>query len=100
VLVVGAGVLLTAAAFTTRRRMESQRIEADFKRQSTMLAGGFQRLLEHRLAALRSLTSFDAASIQVQRDEFQTFAASIRAGLPSIQALEWAPSVSDADRPD
>src|SRR5688572_3114184 len=35
VLVVVAGILLTAADFTTRRRMESQRIEADFKRQST-----------------------------------------------------------------
>lgn len=100
VVVVVAGILLTAAAFTTRRRMESQRIEADFKRQSAALAGGVQRLLEHRLAALRSLTSFDAASTSVERDEFQTFAASIRADLPSIQALEWAPMVTDADRPE
>jgi PAS domain S-box-containing protein len=100
VLVVGGGVLLTAVAFTTRRRMESQHIEADFRRRSSVLASGFQRLLEGRLDALRSLTSFDAASTYVRRVEFQTFAASIRAGLPSIQALEWAPRVTDEDRPE
>ena len=98
VLVVVTGILLTAAAFITRRRMENQRIEVEFKRQSTALASGFQRLLEGQLDGLRSLASFDTASINVQRDEFQTFAASVRADLHYIQALEWVPRVTDADR--
>jgi PAS domain S-box-containing protein len=100
VLLIGAGLILNAAAFTSLRRAENQRIEVDFKRHSTVLMTGFQRLLEDRLAALRALASFDAASIEVPRDEFRTFAASIRADLNCIQALEWVPRVSEADRPE
>jgi len=98
ILVVGTGLLLTAVAFLAMRRAEYERFEADFKRQSTGLATGLQRLLEDRLATLRSLASLDAASARVERDEFRTFAGSIRTDVQGIQALEWAPRVADADR--
>lgn len=97
-VVIGAGVVLSIAAFEWFRQSEKQRMDEQFTRRCTPIAMALQRTIESRLTALHTLAAFHAASDEVRREEFCTFADSIRSNLDSIQALEWVPRVVDAER--
>lgn len=97
-LLVAAGATLSVTVFALIRGMENRRLQEDFVGRCAVRAAAFQQVLETRLAALRSLASFHAASDDVRREEFSIFAGSTLGNASGIQALEWVPRVADAER--
>ena len=91
--VVCVGVALSAAAFVAVRTWEGQRARADFEQDAKGRIFEFKKMIAANLEALRSTSSFYAASNYVDRDQFRTFVAPALSHHPGIQALEWIPRV-------
>ncbi len=98
-LVLIAGVGLTLVLF--RNELDHRR-QAAFTRLRAQSEAGVrnldQRLAEQR-SALDALAAFFDGSHTVERSEFDVFAARMLRAHPYIKALEWAPRVTQRERP-
>ena len=92
------GVVLTLVGFFFAREASRRQVEAQFHADARDRAesvvqgvqGGFEDVLD--------LKSFFEASDNVTRKDFDTFTLPIQARHPSIQAMQWLPKVTPANR--
>jgi signal transduction histidine kinase/CHASE1-domain containing sensor protein/FixJ family two-component response regulator len=93
------GGALSAAGFWAVWAAEERHIRTDFVRAASERASVISRAIEYNCLALESTRSFCIADHEgVERDEFHTFVQPFFAHMVGIQALEWVPRVTDADR--
>jgi len=99
-LTVVAGLLVSIAGFIAAGRHERRAIESEFTMASADRVSALRRDIQTDLFFLESLGAFYKGSEKVTRAEFRQFVEYFLA-LPqhgAIQALEWAPRVSQLRR--
>ncbi len=96
-LTLGVGLSVVAALFVGHWQLSNQR--SRFQRQIDHLTTALQRSLNRYTDVLAFLGDYYRVSDgQVNRLEFEQFAARSLQLYPGIQALEWAPLVSHGER--
>ncbi len=96
-LIVGTGLSVLASVAIARQERANDRLQ--FQRQTDSLGTALQRSINRYTDILLALGDFYAVSEQsVSRDEFARFVARSLTAYPGIQALEWAPVVTSAER--
>lgn len=99
VIIAGAvSLLLTLVLYVVVDQSERAELQAAFIRQSEMRVSAIKQEIEAHLKVLESIVAFYAASQYVNRKEFRTFVRPILANNRNIQALEWVPRVTMAQR--
>ena len=98
VLVLVAGCLLSAAAFMLVDRIDEAQRKTDFERAADDRIFAVHRAIEEGREVRRSLASFMESAGDVDREEFRWFVTPTLSRHLSIQALEWIPRVSAAER--
>ena len=96
------GLALSLLGFGAVNRWQAHQahdaIEAHFQQQARDRIAAIHREVDAHLLAARSLAALYAASHDVTRQEFHRFASTLLDSIPSLQALEWIPEVSDDER--
>ena len=98
VLVLVTGCLLSAAAFMLVDNIGEAQRKADFVRAADNHIFAVHRAIDQDLEVLQSLASFMASVDDIDREKFRSFVTPAISRHPSIQALEWIPRVSAANR--
>ncbi|MEE8457148.1 MAG: CHASE domain-containing protein, partial [Acidimicrobiia bacterium] len=98
VLIAVLGLGLSTAAFWIIRGSEDDAAELEFAEQATRQVASLQKNLDATLDTIRSLHALFEASVHVDREEFRTFTLSVTKDRVGIQALEWIPRVTSAER--
>lgn len=93
------GVALSIVAFGWVWNREQERTQSILEARVEHLAANLQRNIDSDLQVLQAISNFYAASKEVDRQEFKTFVKQSLSDYQSIQALEWIPRVSHAERP-
>ena len=91
-------LMVVVALFVRLRGWEHDRIKLRFENDAASLAHQLEKNINGHLEALHAIKSFYASSDNVEREEFRTFVTRQLAHHPGIQALEWIPRVSNAER--
>jgi PAS domain S-box-containing protein len=97
-LLVCAGVALSVAAFLLAQAWERERVRTQFERDAADRVAALTREIEQHVLVLECLGGLFDASENVERGEFRVFTGPLLLRHPGVQALEWIPRVSDADR--
>ncbi len=98
-LILWLGVCISVAAFRTVRTAEWQQMRTDFSRAAGERASVITKAIDHNCLALESTGSYYVADHEgVQRDEFHTFVQPFFSHMAGLQALEWVPRISEANR--
>ena len=97
-LVLVTGCLLSAAAFMLVDKIGEAQRKADFTRAADDRIFAVRRAIDQDLEVLRSLASFMESAGDIDRERFRSFVTPAISRHPSIQALEWIPRVSAAER--
>ena len=92
-----AGLLVTTSFYIVGR-LEHDNRQTEFERHATLLAHTAQAALRPAEEAALAIADFYRASERVDDEEFTLFAAGLHRRQPDIQALEWVPRVTDAER--
>ncbi|MEM9905223.1 MAG: CHASE domain-containing protein [Cyanobacteria bacterium P01_D01_bin.44] len=96
-LILGTSLSILATLAVARWERANYRLQ--FQRQTDSLATALQRSINRYTDLLLALGDFYSVSQQtVSRPEFNRFVERALATYPGIQALEWAPVVSDQAR--
>jgi len=98
-LVLCLGVIISVVLYILVHGWEQERQRVEFKRRVDDVTAALQQRVDDDLAVLYAIRAFYAASREVERHEFWTFAQDIRRRYAEIQALTWVPRVPDAERP-
>ena len=97
-LALASGAFLTWATCAVTSNLEQARLRSEFQRLAWDRMGAIADSIENNLRALRALRALFENSDGVGHHEFETFTTLIFSENPGIQALEWIPRVSDAQR--
>lgn len=97
-LVVGGGLLFTAAAVSDARHAEETEESERFAHSAHERAEAIRRALEIAQADLLAATAFFDSSKDVDRDEFGRFAGKMQPHHRGEVAIAWVPRVAAADR--
>jgi len=97
-LVMAVGVWLTAAAYHLSLNWEHKAIATDFNQRAGDRAALFATAIRDDRLMLESVCGFFIGSRQVDRDEFHLFIRPLIDQMPGMQAVGWAPRISDARR--
>ncbi|MEW6113108.1 MAG: CHASE domain-containing protein [Thermodesulfobacteriota bacterium] len=73
-------------------------MESGFERAAEARSVAVKEEIDKDLMRLQSLAAFHKSSERITRQQFQTFAQTLSKDGGGIQALEWIPRVSDAER--
>jgi diguanylate cyclase (GGDEF)-like protein/PAS domain S-box-containing protein len=95
-MVVGIG--LPVAACLLMHHREYLGMELAFQQEAAERYDSLKREIEFDLQAVEAITAFYQASAEVERHAFRSFVTPLLDRHPSIQALEWIPRVSLAER--
>jgi len=98
ILTIIIGLGLSAIGFALTREWEREKIAIEFEALAKSKALAIEREVDRSLEVLLSIRSFYQSSEEVSRAEFKKFVNSPLSRLESIQALEWVPRVSGAER--
>ncbi len=98
VLTIFFGVGLSGIGFTVIRNWERQKNQIEFEGLAKSQALAIQREIERNFEVILSIRSFYDSSQEVSREEFKKFVQSSLLRIESIQALEWVPKVTAAER--
>ena len=71
---------------------------ANFQQQAHDQVAAIHREINAQLLATHALSALYLASTQVTRAEFHRFARTLLDNIPSLQALEWIPEISESQR--
>lgn len=82
--------------FETNR--ETKHLKIEFEKDALAFNVALNKSIAAHLSVLRSLGSFYASSVSIERDEFHQFVYQALSDFKGIQALEWCPLVMDAQR--
>ncbi|MEL6327165.1 MAG: CHASE domain-containing protein [Cyanobacteria bacterium J06626_23] len=93
---LGTSLTLLSAAAVARWERASYRLQ--FQRQTDSLATALQRSINRYTDLLLALGDFYSVSEDVSRNEFNRFVDRALTAYPGIQALEWAPLITDDSR--
>ena len=91
-------LMVVVALFVRLSGWEHDRIKLRFENDAASLAHQLEKNINVPLEALHVIKSFYASSDNIEREEFRTFVTRQLVRHPGIQALEWIPRVSNAER--
>jgi signal transduction histidine kinase/CheY-like chemotaxis protein len=91
------GVAVSLLAFTTARRLETDRIEREFEVEVARLAHAVQHQFDEHRRLPESVVSLWNASDSVRREEFHDFVEPLLPNSPQLRAIGLAPRVSAGD---
>ncbi len=97
-LLAATGLTLAVVTFLVARSHERERATVDFRHRADIQAEALEASLEKRASSFVGMQRFMQFSPQVDESMFQTWAGSIIAEHPEVQAIEWAPRVPAAQR--
>ena len=92
------GLLLSYLLFQSTLKWEHRSIQIEQQNITNLAIDALSKELEISQRILSSIRGFFIASSRVSRKEFQLFTEYDLKARPSIQALEWIPRVTDAQR--
>ena len=99
ILTLGLGTTLAATAWVERWERLSR--QSEFQKQTNNLTTALQRTTNRYTELLLSISDlYDAANNEVDEAAFRRFVSRAVQTYPGIQALEWAPQIADAQRPN
>ena len=90
--------MVVVALFVRLSGWEHDCIKLRFENDAAGLAHQLEKNIKGHLKALHAIKSFYASSDNVEREGFRTFVTRQLVRHPGIQALEWIPRVSNAER--
>ncbi len=97
ICVLGLGTTLATTVWVGRWERLSR--QSEFQKQTNNLTTALQRTTNRYTDLLLSISDYYAAADnQVDEAAFQRFVSRAVATYPGIQALEWAPQISHAER--
>jgi CHASE1-domain containing sensor protein len=96
---VGLAAILTILAFLQIRASRNSQIHADFTRKAQIMAATLQGSLSSYFDVLYAVKGLYDSSEKVERREFHIFVQRLLKRHAGIQALEWIPRVTRAQRP-
>ncbi|RZM82222.1 CHASE domain-containing sensor histidine kinase [Leptolyngbya iicbica] len=98
-LILGLGLVLTLAATAWVERWERLSRQSEFQKQTNNLTTALQRTTNRYTELLLSISDlYDAANNEVDDAAFRRFVNRAVTTYPGIQALEWAPQVTQPER--
>lgn len=97
-LTLAFGISLSVVAFTVVLGGENHRIKDDFEHNATAQAAAVKETIHAEVDVLHNIASLYKSSDSVGRDQFHAFVQHAFDEKPSIQALEWIPKVTAAER--
>ena len=92
------GIFVSALCFVTLRSLETEKTQAVFHRVAQERIDNLQSDLELTVDKVADLGAFCDSSYPIARTSFEGFASAILSPDAGIQALEWVPRVSLAQR--
>nr|CRH05741.1 Putative histidine kinase with one CHASE domain, two PAS domains, one HisKA domain and HATPase c domain [Candidatus Magnetococcus massalia] len=92
------GVVLSLVGFQVAHQIELQKERVEFQRVAGNYVSALRREIETNLEVLLSIDGFYRGSAHVDRQEFAQFVQRSLLRHPTLQALEWIPKVSHAER--
>ncbi len=92
--------LLTGVGVYSAKRHSHEELKGDFNLQASAMKSALEKDILAHINTLYSLERFYASSINVDRQEFQSFVSHYKKESKSIQALSWNPIINDVDRQD
>lgn len=92
------GVALSIGAFFFGRSLEHDKTKLDFQQVAGSRTAHLAEKIESNLNTLIAISSFYAASKEVDRLEFRTFTKPFLSTHSGVQAFEWIPRVPDDQR--
>jgi CHASE1-domain containing sensor protein/CheY-like chemotaxis protein len=92
------GFSLAFVTYISFKDFEQEKISTTLKEKADDRIVTFQHLIDDSIDEIISLRAFFNASEKVERLEFHAFCQSILEHQPGLQALEWIPLVTDAER--
>ena len=98
VVTVVVGIGLSAVTFLLLHHREYLNTDLTFQQEAAERYASLKREIEFDLQAVEAVTAFYQASTQVDHQAFRSFVEPLLDRHPSIQALEWVPRVSLAER--
>ncbi|MDP6421420.1 MAG: CHASE domain-containing protein [SAR202 cluster bacterium] len=98
-LLLAAAVAVSGVAFDFVLRGDQHRLEeVAFEQRASTQVAAIQRGIDRNLELLVSIEGLFSVADQIDRDDFRVFVNTSLSRRPDIQALEWIPRVSGADR--
>lgn len=97
-IVAAIGLSLSLIAFLLVREIEQSRFAIQFNALAAERVNVLQQQIDRDLDTVASLAALYDSSREVERREFQIFAANLLSRHPSVRALEWLPRVPAAER--
>ena len=98
-LILGLGLVMTLVATAWVERWERLSRQSEFQKQTNNLTTAVQRTTNRYTELLLSISDlYDAANNEVDEAAFRRFVRRAVKTYPGIQALEWAPQVTQSER--
>lgn len=97
-LLAFATLVATVYLFSTVRESEQRQLRNQFERAAEKRINLLRQEHEQHFMKLRSLAALHAASREFSRAQFKTYVELFSPGLTDIQAYEWVPRVTQAER--
>jgi CHASE1-domain containing sensor protein len=92
------GLLLSITLYAVVRDLETRQIRTEFYLDAELIVSSVRNQVDRAQNHLRAIAAFFNSSDYVDRDEFRNYVKHMLEGDTSIQALEWIPRVSSAQR--
>jgi len=96
--VLAVGLAATAAGFTEARRSAQDLLRAEFERHAAAQVGALREAMERQLVQLGGLARLFDSSSAVGRSAFRSYCAPMTVPGQPVQAIEWIPRVTRAQR--
>lgn len=98
VVVAVAGLIGSIALFLWATALEREQAQVRFEQAASDRSLALKRGIDRGLNAIESLEAFYRATANVGREEFKTFVQQFFSQGFGLQALEWIPRITDAER--
>jgi signal transduction histidine kinase/ActR/RegA family two-component response regulator/sensor domain CHASE-containing protein len=99
IVVLAAGIILAALTFKIMEGYENNKIQLELQRSAENRMMSLQRSLEAGYLVLESMAAFHNSTAEMKRQDFNGFVQPLLKSNIAIQALEWIPRVTLAQRP-
>jgi len=100
--VIVSGVLISVALFYIlylwQAQNHAEQAESEFRQDALRHVAAIRSSLKIHMKVAYTLTVFYKHASHITREEFHIFAGSLAQTSPSMQALEWIPKVTAAER--
>jgi PAS domain S-box-containing protein len=97
-LVAFGGLVISVVLYWTLRWQENQVAEAQFHLEAEKKVEVIKQALANQLSVISLVRAFYAGSMEVDRNEFKTFADSVFKEHPDIETMAWMPRVRSEER--